>query len=447
MVRTALLPAALLLLLAVAAAAAPAPAPSPFDDPCFEVVTNNLTACLDYVDPANKTAPPVNSDCCQGVGDFIARSPQCVCFLLKPDLADSLGLPLDRGKALNLPAQCRKKIPTGELEKCLGSGASPAAKRCFPAVAEQLIPCLDYVDPKGNKTAPPVRGDCCRGVNGFLGKHQDCLCALINADPAAYPIPLDRAKVLTLPRACNATLPSIKCDGDVTTEAPPNACLMPVVNNLAACANYVDPKITSNATATPNGDCCKGVRSFLSNETTCVCSIINAKPGDYPIEVDRAKALELATTTCSANTSRISQCFRDVTTEAPPNACLMPVVNNLAACANYVDPKITSNATATPNGDCCKGVRSFLSNETTCVCSIINAKPGDYPIEVDRAKALELATTTCSANTSRISQCFNAAGPATSSPSTPAKDKSSASFKAPSLAAAAVAVAVAAAFL
>lgn len=337
---------------------------------------------MDFADPKNNTTPPSNGDCCQGIGDFLRLSPQCVCYLVKTNLTDVFGIEIDRGKALNLPKVCKKKLPVAELSKCSGKVSS----KCLAPVAEKLIPCVDYVDPASKKVKPPSNGVCCSGLKGFLNEDFDCLCSLVNVKPGDFPIPIDRLKILQLPGLCNAIIPSFKCSGNKTLPAPENNCLMPLVDKLGSCVNFVDP--TTNSTKPlSNGACCSGLKSFLKDDFSCLCSLVNVKPGDYPVPIDRSKILQLPGI-CNATIPSF-KCSGNNTLLAPENACLTPVVSKLGSCINNVDP--TGNKTKPPsNGDCCRGLQTFLKEDVRCLCSLINVKPGDYPVSIDRERVLSL---------------------------------------------------------
>ena len=69
--------------------------------------------------------------------------------------------------------------------------------------------------------------------------------------------------------------------------------------------------------------------------------------------------------------------------------CLAPVAQKLIPCVDYVDPA-SKKVKPPSNGVCCRGLKGFLNEDFDCLCSLVNVKPGDFPIPIDRLKILQL---------------------------------------------------------
>ena len=309
-------------------------------------LVNKLGSCINFVDPtSNSTKPLSNGACCSGLKGFLKDDFSCLCSLVNVKPGD-YPVPIDRSKILQLPGICNATIPSfkcsGEyptifflflfsfsrsfrivkLRSLVLSGNNTLRapeNPCLTPVVSKLGSCIDNVDPTGNKTKPPSNGDCCRGLQTFLKEDALCLCSLINVKPGDYPVSIDRERVLSLPGACNATIPSVKCAGEslsfsslsgrshmymivyffsstgsITSPAKENVCLMPAVNNLAPCIDYVDPA-SNLSESIVTADCCSGLNNFVNTQPRCVCNIIVGESDDYPIPIDKAKALSIIT--------------------------------------------------------------------------------------------------------------------------------------------------------
>ncbi|CAA6655903.1 unnamed protein product [Spirodela intermedia] len=68
---------------------------------------------------------------------------------------------------------------------------------CFTAVLDNLLPCVDFLDPDGNQTKPSK--ECCKGLEDFLKRNRTCITFLINVKPDDFPVPVDQRKALNLP--------------------------------------------------------------------------------------------------------------------------------------------------------------------------------------------------------------------------------------------------------
>ncbi|CAA7391301.1 unnamed protein product [Spirodela intermedia] len=78
---------------------------------------------------------------------------------------------------------------------------------CFTAVLDNLLPCVDFLDPDGNQTKPSK--ECCKGLEDFLKRNRTCITFLINVKPDDFPVPVDQRKALNLPGVCSASIPQL----------------------------------------------------------------------------------------------------------------------------------------------------------------------------------------------------------------------------------------------
>ncbi|KAH7541885.1 non-specific lipid transfer protein GPI-anchored 12 [Ziziphus jujuba] len=89
--------------------AAPAPGPSSTD--CFTVVLG-LADCLSYVQEGSNVTVP-DKPCCPELKGLVDNNPICLCYLLAN--SNSLGVPIDTKRALNLPSVCKVTTPPPSL--------------------------------------------------------------------------------------------------------------------------------------------------------------------------------------------------------------------------------------------------------------------------------------------------------------------------------------------
>ncbi|PUZ68587.1 hypothetical protein GQ55_2G040400 [Panicum hallii var. hallii] len=118
---TMVLAATMLLLAGGASAQSPSPSSQ-----CTSVLVS-LSPCLNYIS-GNESAAPAS--CCTQLGKVVQSDPQCLCVALSADPA-SLGLSVNRTRALGLPAACNVKTP--DVSNCKGAGAGGAAPTTAPA--------------------------------------------------------------------------------------------------------------------------------------------------------------------------------------------------------------------------------------------------------------------------------------------------------------------------
>jgi hypothetical protein len=111
-----------LLLLAGGASAQSSSSPS---SQCTSVLVG-LSPCLNYISGNESTAP---ASCCSQLAKVVQSNPQCLCVALSADPA-SLGITVNRTRALGLPDACNVKTPdVSNCKKGAGAGApttSPA---------------------------------------------------------------------------------------------------------------------------------------------------------------------------------------------------------------------------------------------------------------------------------------------------------------------------------
>ncbi|RLN35940.1 non-specific lipid transfer protein GPI-anchored 2-like [Panicum miliaceum] len=134
------------LLLAGGALAQQSPSPS---SQCTSVLVS-LSPCLSYIS-GNESAAP--APCCAQLGKVVQSDPQCLCVALSADPA-SLGLSVNRTRALGLPAACSVKTP--DVSNCKGAGAGGAAPTTSPGTAG--TPAGQAPGATGSKTTPAATG-------------------------------------------------------------------------------------------------------------------------------------------------------------------------------------------------------------------------------------------------------------------------------------------------
>ncbi|KAJ6403159.1 hypothetical protein OIU84_015139 [Salix udensis] len=110
-------------------AAAPAPAafgPAPGED-CITPLSN-ASDCLEYVTAGSNLTVPDKS-CCPELAGLIESNIVCLCELLSGEIAEQLGLSIDLGRAVNLPAVCKiANVPLATLCSAVGYPvAAPAS--------------------------------------------------------------------------------------------------------------------------------------------------------------------------------------------------------------------------------------------------------------------------------------------------------------------------------
>ncbi|CAL5078600.1 unnamed protein product [Urochloa decumbens] len=136
--------AALMVSILLMAGGASAQSPSPSSQ-CTSALVS-LSPCLNYISGNESTAP---ATCCAQLGKVVQSDPQCLCVALNADPA-SLGLSVNRTRALGLPDACKVKTP--DVSNCKGGGAaagSPATSPGTSTPAGQTTP-----GATGSKTTP-----------------------------------------------------------------------------------------------------------------------------------------------------------------------------------------------------------------------------------------------------------------------------------------------------
>ncbi|KAL6880634.1 hypothetical protein ACP4OV_012199 [Aristida adscensionis] len=119
-------------------AAAQSPSPS---SQCTSALVS-LSPCLNYISGNESTAP---ASCCTQLGKVVQSNPQCLCVALNADPA-SLGLSINRTRALGLPDAC--KVQTPPVSNCKSGAAAPASPTATPGSAGA-----------GSKTTPAASAD------------------------------------------------------------------------------------------------------------------------------------------------------------------------------------------------------------------------------------------------------------------------------------------------
>ncbi|CAN6181420.1 unnamed protein product [Urochloa humidicola] len=127
-------------ILLLGGASAQSPSPS---SKCTTVLVS-LSPCLNYISGNESTAP---ATCCSQLGKVVQSDPQCLCVALNADPA-SLGLSVNRTRALGLPDACKVKTP--DVTNCKG-GAGVGAPANSPG-AGATTPAGET--PAGSKTTP-----------------------------------------------------------------------------------------------------------------------------------------------------------------------------------------------------------------------------------------------------------------------------------------------------
>ncbi|CAN6171092.1 unnamed protein product [Urochloa humidicola] len=134
--------AALIVSILLLAGGASAQSPSP-SSKCTTVLVS-LSPCLNYISGNESTAP---ATCCAQLGKVVQSDPQCLCVALNADPA-SLGLSVNRTRALGLPDACKVKTP--DVTNCKGAAAGAGAPATSPGAGATPA----GQTPAGSKTTP-----------------------------------------------------------------------------------------------------------------------------------------------------------------------------------------------------------------------------------------------------------------------------------------------------
>ncbi|KAF3789610.1 Non-specific lipid transfer protein GPI-anchored 2 [Nymphaea thermarum] len=225
----------------------PSPAPSPGVDCSGALVS--AANCFNYVSEGSNLTSP-GSACCSSIEGLITNSPVCLCQLIAN--SGSLGIPVDRKRALGLPHACKFSAPPLSACSLLGvpipgpseapapaksggkapmTSKTPASPSPSPgggggssdcnAAYMSAFSCLDYITLGSNLTSPS--SDCCSGVKNLVTKEPVCLCQLLGASSPPG-ISIDRKRALGLAGACKApTLPPGYCSSTRSPTSAPEA--------------------------------------------------------------------------------------------------------------------------------------------------------------------------------------------------------------------------------
>ncbi|XP_065635339.1 non-specific lipid transfer protein GPI-anchored 5-like isoform X1 [Quercus suber] len=82
-------------------------------------VLSNLAPCLNYI-TGNSSTP--SSSCCSQLSNVVQSSPQCLCTALNGGAA-SLGININKTRALSLPSACNVQTPP--ISQCKGANGTP----------------------------------------------------------------------------------------------------------------------------------------------------------------------------------------------------------------------------------------------------------------------------------------------------------------------------------
>lgn len=82
---------------------------------CTTAVTN-LAPCLNYI-TGNSSTP--SSSCCSKLSDVVQSSPQCLCSVVNGGAIGSLGITINKTRALSLPGACNVRTPP--ISQCQGT--------------------------------------------------------------------------------------------------------------------------------------------------------------------------------------------------------------------------------------------------------------------------------------------------------------------------------------
>lgn len=86
----------------------------------------------------------------------------------------------------------------------VGGAAAQSTSGCTQTLIS-LSPCLNYIT--GNETVPSKQ--CCSQLETVVQSQPQCLCAALNADPAALGLNINKTRALELPAQCNVKTPPV----------------------------------------------------------------------------------------------------------------------------------------------------------------------------------------------------------------------------------------------
>ncbi|KAL6647928.1 hypothetical protein ACP70R_015365 [Stipagrostis hirtigluma subsp. patula] len=140
--------AAAMMVVAIMADGAAAQSSSSPSSQCTSVLVS-LSPCLSYISGNVSTAP---ASCCSQLGKVVQSDPQCLCVALNADTA-SLGLNINRTRALGLPDEC--KVQTPPVSNCKAAAAAPTTSPSGTTPAGQTPASAGA----GSKTTPTTSAD------------------------------------------------------------------------------------------------------------------------------------------------------------------------------------------------------------------------------------------------------------------------------------------------
>ncbi|XP_068664237.1 non-specific lipid transfer protein GPI-anchored 29-like [Aristolochia californica] len=83
---------------------------------------------------------------------------------------------------------------------------APASQDCQTLAVNDLISCLDYVQP--NSTAKAPAKDCCTGINEIFNSDPLCLCQLL-LNSSSLGLEFNKTRALALPTVCKLNTPPV----------------------------------------------------------------------------------------------------------------------------------------------------------------------------------------------------------------------------------------------
>ncbi|XP_023882405.1 non-specific lipid transfer protein GPI-anchored 15 isoform X2 [Quercus suber] len=124
-------------------------------------VLPNLAPCLNYI-TGNSSTP--SSSCCSQPSNVVQSSPQCLCTALNGGAA-SLGININKTRALSLPSACNVQTPPISQCKVSSTGANGTPPVGSPADSSDEAPAgatttsaSGIPSGAGSKTTPSING-------------------------------------------------------------------------------------------------------------------------------------------------------------------------------------------------------------------------------------------------------------------------------------------------
>ncbi|XP_052208135.1 non-specific lipid transfer protein GPI-anchored 20-like [Diospyros lotus] len=112
---------------------------------------------------------------------------------------------------------------------------------CSASMLNGFTPCLRFITSGSNTTSPT--SDCCSAVKTVISNGTDCLC-LIATGNVPFQMPINRTLAISLPRACNMSVP-VQCKASsAPIPAPGPIALTPALSPEAAPEADTTPALT-----------------------------------------------------------------------------------------------------------------------------------------------------------------------------------------------------------